>query len=119
MVAANRFTWGLVAWQLQCRLAGGLARHSTSHSVAQSFPDPNNDPFYAVPKSIVSCSPGDVLRTRKVVTTVTGQAISSFQMFFVTMDAQGNASGTVGTVWEPALPAFPPKIFSYQFAEGM
>lgn len=84
----------------------------------EQFPDPNLDPFYTVSASIVNYCPGQVIRSRPVLTSVSGLAVNSYQLFYATTNEQGNTSGTVATVWEPARPAYPQRVFSYQFAEG-
>ncbi|WPH02493.1 lipase a [Acrodontium crateriforme] len=110
---------GLIAFALVAArsLEAFAASTPNPKTLTTSFPDPNDDPFYSIPRNIGSFHPGQVLRNRLVATTVTGRTVKSYQVFYRTTDHQNKAVGTVATIWEPAIPLDPPKIFSYQDAE--
>lgn len=82
------------------------------------YPDPNDDPFYSVPANIGSYSNGQVIQSRSATTDI-GNANNalSFQLLYRTTNTSNQADATVATVWIPAKPASPPKIFSYQVYE--
>lgn len=87
-----------------------------SHA-AHSLPDPNIDPFYTVPTNISSYKNGHVLQSRPVITLNEGASVQSYQVLYRTNDELGSATATVATIWVPAQPAWPPRLFSQQVAE--
>jgi hypothetical protein len=111
-----------LAMQIQfaslCLLLAGLctvpARPLRQRSVATEFPDPNQDPFYKAPSNLASYKLGQVIRSRKVVTTVTSSSIKpSYQLYYRTTNTQNGAEGTVATVLAPTSPKSPAQILSY------
>lgn len=83
---------------------------------APAFPNPNDDPFYAVPANVSSYSLGQVINKRAVETIVSsGNLSASYQLFYRTNNATGGASATVATIFVPKSPVTPTKAFSYQF----
>lgn len=84
----------------------------------QSFADPNDDPFYVVPQNVGTFSKGQVIRSRSVPTDIGSEnGASSFQLLYRTSNTQNEATATVATIFVPAKPASPAKIFSYQVYE--
>ncbi|KAK5706691.1 hypothetical protein LTR97_001681 [Elasticomyces elasticus] len=106
-----------LALSVSTSLAWSLRPHGATQELASDFPDPNIDPFYQAPGNIASYSNGEVIRHRAVATTLVGRAVESYQVFYRTTDAQGDAIGTVATILAPTNPNLPPKVFSYQAAE--
>ncbi|KAK3655645.1 hypothetical protein LTR56_003294 [Elasticomyces elasticus] len=98
-------------------LAGSPRPHQPTPELVFEFPDPNIDLFYQAPGNIASYSNGEVVRNRAVATTLVGRSVESYQVFYRTTDAQGDAIGTVATILAPTNPSLPPKLFSYQAAE--
>lgn len=92
-------------------------RNEPAGTLTTSFPNPNIDPFYSVPWNIAIYEPGEVIRSRKVATTITGLAVNSYEVFYRTSGNFDQATGTVATIWAPAVPRSPPSILSYQFPE--
>ena len=90
---------------------------SLSAADITSLPNPDVDPFYQAPVNISSYDPGDVVKIRPVLTTLAGKSVKSYQLFYRTTNPQGEAIGTLATVWTPAIPAVPAKILSFQTAE--
>ncbi|KAF2488112.1 secretory lipase-domain-containing protein [Neohortaea acidophila] len=85
--------------------------------LATSFPTPSEDPFYVIPNNISSYAAGGVIRARTVFSTEFGALVNAREIFYRTTNRQGNATGTVTTVFIPAAPLSPPAILSYQAAE--
>ncbi|SJX64346.1 probable lipase precursor [Sporisorium reilianum f. sp. reilianum] len=82
------------------------------------FPDPNDDDFYKNPANITSYSNGEIIRSRKATTDLGNlNNVDSLQLSYRTTNTQNEAQANVATVWLPAKPASPPKIFSYQLWE--
>lgn len=83
-----------------------------------ALPNPYDDPFYTTPSNIGTFAKGQVIQSRKVPTDI-GNAnnAASFQLQYRTTNTQNEAVADVATVWIPAKPASPPKIFSYQVYE--
>ncbi|CBQ73810.1 probable lipase precursor [Sporisorium reilianum SRZ2] len=82
------------------------------------FPDPNDDPFYSAPANIGSYVNGQVIQSRSATTDIgTSNNAASFQLLYRTTNTSNLPEATVATVWIPAKPASPPKIFSYQVYE--
>lgn len=84
---------------------------------AISYPDPTIDPFYKAPSNLASYKPGQVIRSRSVVTTITENVKSSYQVYYRTTNTQNQASGTVTTIWEPTNARSPPQILAYTVYE--
>lgn len=95
----------------------GAHRDEPKASIATTFPDPNDDPFYLQTPDLADAKPGQVLRSRQVITSATGRQSKGYQLFYRTTNQQNNPIGTVATVWIPATPVHPPQIFSYEQAE--
>ncbi|KAK3652489.1 hypothetical protein LTR56_005200 [Elasticomyces elasticus] len=106
-----------LALSVSTSLAWSPRPHGATQELASDFPDPNIDPFYQAPGNIASYSNGEVIRHRAVATTLVGRAVESYQVFYRTTDAQGDAIGTVATILAPTNPSLPPNLFSYQAAE--
>lgn len=67
--------------------------------------DPNQDSFYKAPSNLATYKPGQVIRSRKVTTTVTSSSLKqAYQLYFRTTNTQGGAEGTVATVFQPTNP---------------
>lgn len=82
------------------------------------LPDPNDDPFYKAPANIGTYANGQIIQSRKVPTDI-GNSFNaaSYQLQYRTTNTQEEPEATVATVFIPAKPASPPKIFSYQVYE--
>ncbi|KAK5713041.1 hypothetical protein LTR15_011402 [Elasticomyces elasticus] len=106
-----------LALSVSTSLAWSPRPHGATQELASDFPDPNIDPFYQAPGNIASYSNGEVIRHRAVATTLVARAAESYQVFYRTTDAQGDAIGTVATILAPTNPSLPPNLFSYQAAE--
>ncbi|TKY84485.1 hypothetical protein EX895_006386 [Sporisorium graminicola] len=82
------------------------------------YPDPNDDPFYSAPANIASFSNGQVIQSRSATTDLGNlNNATSFQLLYRTTNTSGQPDVTVATVWVPAKPVSPAKIFSYQVYE--
>ncbi|KAJ1036728.1 hypothetical protein NDA14_007649 [Ustilago hordei] len=82
------------------------------------FPDPNEDPFYQQPSNVATYANGQIIRSRKADTDIgNSNKAQAFQLSYRTTNTQQQAQANVATVWIPAKPASPPKIFSYQVYE--
>ncbi|TKY86840.1 hypothetical protein EX895_004481 [Sporisorium graminicola] len=107
------FTQALVvlAAAASTALAGPMSRRA-------QYPDPNDDPFYKAPDNIGTYANGQVIQSRSATTDIgTSNKVDSFQLLYRTTNTQNQPDATVATVWIPAKPASPPKIFSYQVYE--
>lgn len=94
----------------------GLFLLSVASPAQANFPDPNDDPFYRIPANVGTYAKGQVIANRTVTTPYLGVA-RSYQFSYRTNNATGGATSTVGTVWAPLIPAYPPKIVVYSVAE--
>lgn len=82
------------------------------------YPDPNDDPFYTAPANIASYSNGQVVQSRSATTDIgTANGATSWQVSYRTTNTSNLPELTVATLFIPAKPASPPKIFSYQVYE--
>ena len=82
-----------------------------------AFPDPNIDPFYAIPANASSYANGAVIRSRPVDTNIALNVGQSFQVLYKSTNTKNGSDATVATVWTPSKPVSPPKLFSYQSYE--
>jgi hypothetical protein len=90
----------------------------TQRSVATKFPDPNKDIFYKAPSNLTAYKPGQVIRSRSVVTTVTSTSLKkAYQLYYRTTNTQNGAEGTVATVFAPKSPNKAGHILSYHAYE--
>ena len=100
--------------------ATALVAASTSRATA--FPEPENDPFYAVPANIASYADGAVIAARRITAIAYLLPIpaDSWQILYKTNDAHGEPTATVTTLMVPRTawrgPGTRPLI-SYQTAE--
>ncbi|TKY86953.1 hypothetical protein EX895_003630 [Sporisorium graminicola] len=82
------------------------------------FPDPNDDPFYRTPDNIGTYTNGQIIQSRAVKTDIGFlNGAASYQLLYRTTNTSMEPEATVATVWIPAKPASPPKIFSFQVHE--
>lgn len=99
-----------------CLLLIATVQASSLHirDASNTFPDPNDDPFYKAPSHLKTFQPGQVIRSRKVETSISPKkAKASYQVLYRTTDTQGHSEATVATLWEPITPKSPPQILSY------
>jgi hypothetical protein len=89
----------------------------SSGSGNPNFPNPNVDPFYHPPDTLIAYLNGGVIRTRPANVSITVPGATANQILFKTTDTHDKPIGAVATVWKPANASFPPKIFGWQYAE--
>nr|BAB91331.1 lipase [Kurtzmanomyces sp. I-11] len=83
-----------------------------------ALPDPNEDPFYSTPSNIETFANGQIIQSRKVPTDIgNSNNAASYQLSYRTTNTQEDAVANVATIWIPAKPSSPPRIFTYQVYE--
>lgn len=90
-------------------------------AVAQSFPEPANDPFYQPPVRFESLPPGTVLRSRPITAMhlALPLPVKAWQILTRSNDTKDRAVGVVATLMVPEAPylgAGPRPLLSYQVA---
>jgi len=89
---------------------------------AQVVPEPDDDPFYAVPAGVATLPDGAVLDSREIQATTFSVPlpVRAWQVKYKTRDNQDQATATVTTVMVPLAPwqgDSPRPVLSYQTAE--
>lgn len=103
-------------------IAVGLTLLPTAVADAQGVPEPDDDPFYAVPAGIADLPNGEILDSRAITATALGAPLPAhaWQVKYKTLDNQDQPTATVTTVMVP-LAAWagegPRPLLSYQTAE--
>lgn len=80
---------------------------------------PDDDPFYAAPKSLKKAKRGAILRSRPVTISARGLALpnDAWQLLYRTSDAKNRPEAAVTTLILPTVPVGPMPLVSYQTAE--
>ena len=82
-----------------------------------AFPEPSEDDFYRAPTDLSSKPAGHVFRSRSFPSRYPGKFKENLQYYYRTNDHTDKESGTVGTVFVPNQPSYPPKILVYNIPE--
>jgi hypothetical protein len=117
----RRFTI-LVPARLLALVAALFALTPIAAALAASVPEPEDDPFYAVPADVASYAPGDVIDARRITALVYVLPVpaDTWQMLYRTNDAHGVPTATVATLIVPKTAwngSGPRPMVSYQTAE--
>ncbi|BGP12281.1 hypothetical protein JCM10213_000023 [Rhodosporidiobolus nylandii] len=90
-------------------LAGLVTAYPTERALTTYAP-PSSDPFYDVPSNLADLANGDIVRSRKVSTSLDAFARSTYQLAYRTTSALNEPAVTVTTVFAPLVPASPPRL---------
>lgn len=104
-----------------CLLLGAVTVHASPARAAVLVPQPDQDPFYAVPANLGHVRDGTVLASRPVQAMALAAPIpaSAWQLKFKTIDQAGRPSASVTTILVPTAPwvgSGPRPLLSYQVA---
>lgn len=104
-----------------CLLLGALTLYASPAHAAAFVPQPDQDPFYAVPANLGPVQDGTVLDSRSVQAMALAAPIpaSAWQVKFKTIDQDGRPSASVTTILVPTAPwtgSGPRPLLSYQVA---
>lgn len=119
----RRAILGLLAWGLALLLVPlGAVSAQPLPTLPEAVPEPEADPFYAVPADIARYQRGDVIASRKVTAALLGIPVAGelWQVKYRTEDSKNQPSATVTTVIVPRADwtgSGPRPLVSYQTAE--
>jgi hypothetical protein len=117
----RRFT-RLFPIMLFARIAVLIAATPIPAAHAESVPEPEDDPFYAVPADVASYDPGEVIDARRITALVYVLPVpaDTWQILYRTNDSHGEPTATVTTLIVPKAAwngIGPRPLVSYQTAE--
>lgn len=95
--------------------SGGAVAHA-------QVPEPDDDPFYAVPRNVGKLESGAIIRSRSIQATALSVPMpaKAWQVLYKTVDNTGTPTATVTTIMVPNAPwggSGPRPVVSYQTAE--
>lgn len=109
LLVAKRAIAAPVEFQAAPGAVSLLRSFAVNSSSSASLP-PSEDPFYHFPDDLDTYGNGTIIRSRPVNTSFAAVANSSYQLFYRTTSAVGNASAALTTVFSPRAPVSPPQI---------